>query len=80
MMRNMKRTLLACVLALGCACAAPAYAQDEDEVLRDARFDGYNPEIKFDSGGAAINWFLLLGCGIISLGVMFINAKRTHLD
>lgn len=80
MMQLMKRTLLACVLAMGLFSAPVAMAQDEEEVTVDARLEGYEEPIVLKSGGTAAAWFLMLLCGGIAVGVMFMNSKRTHLD
>jgi hypothetical protein len=90
MMQMMKRRLTECcvALALGFACAAPAMAQDEEE-RPDARVEGYAladdkvGPVLIDPKTARTNatvWFMLAGMGVVGLGVMFKNAKRTHLD
>jgi hypothetical protein len=83
-----RRALLLCVMTLFIA-AAPVRAQDDEEQLPDARVEGYvlsdgkvgsgqlDPK---DARSNATVWFILSGVGVIGLGVMFKNAKRTHLD
>jgi hypothetical protein len=33
-----------------------------------------------DNDSTALTWLLLVFLGMVTLGVMFKNAKRTHLD
>ena len=76
----MKRKLLTSLLLAGLTFAPAAYAQDEEEVKIDARLEGYNAPVVLNKASNASVWFLLMACGVITLGVMFINSKRTHLD
>jgi len=77
---RMKRKLLTTILLAGLAFAPAAYAQDEEEVKRDARLEGYSSQVALNNASNASVWFLLMACGVITVGVMFINSKRTHLD
>ena len=84
MIHPMKKRLLASLLALSFAVAVPAhtYASDEEDDGVDARLKGYKDgslALK-DAGGTATSWILLVVLCGMSLGVLFINAKRTHLD
>ncbi len=88
MMHHMKsstriptRTLLAgCAVTLALlASPTTAHAQDEEEGPPDARLGGFTQEVKTE-GGNMVQWFTLFGMGIIGLSVLFIDAKRTHLD
>ncbi len=74
--------LLACLWAftlLAVLPPAPALAQEE-EVKRDARLEGYATNVSLDSDSTALMWILLVFLGGVALGVMFKNARRTHLD
>ncbi len=46
------------------------------------RLKGYKdgPMNEKDASGTGLTWFLLAILGGMSIGVMFINSKRTHLD
>ena len=68
-----------CVLALALLWPAAAMAQDED-VKYDARLDGYENKVHLDSDSTALTWLLLVALAMVAMGVMFKNAKRTHLD
>jgi len=59
---------------------AAALAQDEG-AKNDARLEGYEARVQFESGdNTALTWILLVFLAMVSMGVMFKNAKRTHLD
>jgi hypothetical protein len=81
--RSLRGWLLALALAASViATTAPARAasSDDDEVHPDARLEGYKePVILKEGGTAATTLFMLVLLGI-TFGVMFINAKRSHLD
>lgn len=54
-------------------------ARADDEVALDARLEGY--ATKVDIGGStALNWLLLAFLSAVALGVLFKDAKRSHLD
>ena len=59
---------------------AVVLAQEED-VKNDARLEGYQTKVSLESGDStALSWLLLVFLAMVALGVMFKNAKRTHLD
>jgi hypothetical protein len=74
--------LVACLRAFTLvAMLAPGVAlAQEEEVERDARLEGYPSKVALDSDSTALMWILLIFLGGIGMGVMFKNAKRTHLD
>ena len=70
------------VLALS-AAAAPrtARAADDDEDKGyDARAQGYTPDVEVKKVGSGGTWLLLILLGASTVGVMFMDAKRSHLD
>lgn len=67
--------LAACVLAPGAALA-----QDDEDIAHDARLDGYATNVLVESDSTALSWLLLVFLAAVAIGVMFMNAKRTHLD
>jgi hypothetical protein len=78
----MKRKLLAAMI-LASVCLAPvarASSDDEEPVKVDARLEGYSSPVVDNKASNSSVWFLLMACGLISLGVMFVSSKRTHLD
>ena len=82
MMTVMKQRLLSiavAVLAVVFAVAPVALAQDEDE-RPDAKMLGYPPNAKLDEGSTALSWILLIFLMVIVMGVMKMDAKRSHLD
>ena len=68
--------LLSLILLGSTASSARA---DDEEIQLDARMEGY--ATKVDIGGStALTSFLLMVLTGLSLGVMFKDAKRSHLD
>lgn len=68
------------VTALALACPATARAAgDEDEPKHDARLDGYEASVTID-GGSTLAYMCLIVVAAAAVGVMFIDAKRSHLD
>lgn len=81
MMTFMKQQLLAWVLAAMVFLTAPGMAMAQDEEKPDARMEGYAENVKLaEPGSTALTWLLLVGLGVICFGVLFKDAKRTHLD
>ena len=74
-----RASLVAAAIGLSLLWPAPAPAQEE-EVKYDARLDGYETKMHLDSDNTALTWLLLVALSMVALGVMFKNAKRTHLD
>jgi len=48
----------------------------------DWRLEGYGDKgsVTLDVSATSLTWMLLVGLGIICIGVLFKNARRTHLD
>jgi hypothetical protein len=70
------RKAIPCVVVLA-ALSAPAMA-DEGE-LPDARVVlGYPQAQKVEKLSPALSWFVLLGLGIVCVGPLFLDAKRTR--
>lgn len=55
---------------------------EEEKEIVDARLEGYGDKINVSlpASGTALMWLLLLFLGAVCVGVMFKDAKRTHLD
>lgn len=66
-------TIIASVLLF----TAPAMAQD-DEIV-NARLYGFEREVAL-GGRTHLTYLGMVGLGVVGLAVMFINAKRSHLD
>jgi hypothetical protein len=63
------------------ALLTPGVALAQDEAVKnDARLEGYATKVTVDSDSTALSWLLLVFLAMVALGVMFKNAKRTHLD
>jgi hypothetical protein len=75
MMERMKRWLIPLALL-----AAPAGVFADDNTPIDGRMEGFKEGIMASPGSTALTWLLLVGIGIVTIGVMFMSAKRSHLD
>ena len=53
---------------------------EPDKEIVDGRLEGYGKNVTLEGGSTALIWLLLVFLGAIAVGVMFKNAKRTHLD
>jgi hypothetical protein len=73
--------LLMLAAMLVCAAMAPvmAWADDAPEPY-DARMLGYPGNVQLDGGSTALTWIVLVLLGILTVAVLFKDAKRTHLD
>lgn len=87
MMVNMKQKLILVLALLGMLVATPTSAlakasQEEEPKLYDARLEGYpqNTNVTLELGSSAAMWFLVMLLAAMCAGVMFMNAKRSHLD
>ena len=70
------------LLTMAATLLTPFVAVAQDEAVKnDARLEGYAQKVMVDSGDStALSWLLLVFLAMVALGVMFKNAKRTHLD
>jgi hypothetical protein len=57
-----------------------ARAVDEEEVLHDARTEGYAARVQVQKASTALVWLAFLFLSVISMAAVFKDAKRTHLD
>ena len=68
-------------LLLGGILAFPTTARaDDDEVLHDARTEGYGQKVQVTKASVALVWLAFLFLSIVSMAAIFKDAKRTHLD
>jgi hypothetical protein len=81
-MNRTKRLMLGCLSTAIVMLSSPAraLAQDEGPEFYDARLEAYGAGMTLDSSSTALMWLLLVVLGAMCVGVMFKNAKRTHLD
>jgi hypothetical protein len=80
MMRIMRSRLLSVVVGFMAIAMSPVLAMADDSKVYDGRLEGYGKGVTLEIGGTSLTWLLLVGVGILGLGVMFKNAKRSHLD
>ena len=53
---------------------------DDENTSYDARIEGYTQKVQLDSGSTALTWLLFVVLGVLTIAVLFKDAKRTHLD
>jgi hypothetical protein len=81
--RSLRPWLLGLALVAAVIATAPrvhAASSDDEEVHPDARLEGYKEPVILKEGGVAGTVLFMLVLMGITFGVMFINAKRSHLD
>jgi hypothetical protein len=62
------------------ALLATARVWADDNPTPDARLEGYPGPAALNDGGTGMTVTFLIVLAMITIGVMFINAKRSHLD
>ena len=83
-MRNALRPLAIGLILIG--LAGPVQAQADDESRPDARLEGYKMTdgkvgpVTLPPSGSGGTWAIFVLLGLLGVGVMFKNGKRTHLD
>ena len=86
MITCMKLKLLRCIVPIVASVIVllspiTAMAQDdENSKIYDARLEGYPGNVTLESSSTALLWLLLIVLAAACVGVMFKNARRTHLD
>lgn len=87
MMRRMRKALLTAVVLM--SLCGGAFAADDDVVPPDARTEGYHqdgvqgaptPLLITPATGTIGTWAITTLLGVVCIGVMFKNGKRSHLD
>jgi len=58
----------------------PLAAMADDTTPLDARLQGYKDTIVIPPSSTATQWLALVGLGVAGVGIMFMNARRSHLD
>jgi hypothetical protein len=79
---RVRRFAVAVVVFVAAVVLSPssALAQDDERKSYDARLEGHADAVMLDGGSTALTWLALAGLGVLCIGVLFKNAKRTHLD
>jgi hypothetical protein len=57
--------------------ASPAWARSDE--LVNARLHGFSQDVTL-GGQTHLTYLAMVGLGVVGLAVMFVNAKRSHLD
>ncbi len=82
MTRQRRQSLLTVVLvglASLLSTTGTVMAQEVDTPI-DARLEGYGSEKVVLGDSTALMWLLLMVLAILAVGVLFKDAKRSHLD
>jgi hypothetical protein len=58
----------------------PVLALADDQTPIDGRFQAYGQTVALPPGGTALFWLLLIPLTVITVGGLFKNARRSHLD
>jgi hypothetical protein len=53
---------------------------EPEEEIYDARLLGYEQRVALEDSSTALTWLLLIFLAVLALGVLFKDARRTHLD
>ena len=82
MIAAMKWRKLITALLLGLVLMFPAKARaaDDEDVKNDARTEGYQAKVQVEKSSVALMWLLFIFLAIVSLAVLFKDARRSHLD
>lgn len=81
MMLRMKLKLICLVFSALAMLASPmAVMAQEEGPVPEARLEGYPAPVTLPPSGSAVSWILLLVMAGACAGVMFKQAKRTHMD
>jgi len=75
-----RRSLAALTISGVLALPSAARAADDDEVLHDARTEGYPQKVQLTKASVALVWLAFLFMSVVSMAAIFKDAKRTHLD
>jgi heme/copper-type cytochrome/quinol oxidase subunit 2 len=79
--RPLQRMLIAiCLAVVVVATPMTARASEDEPTSYDARIEGYPQKVQLDAGSTALTWLLLIVLGVLSVAVLFKDAKRSHLD
>jgi hypothetical protein len=81
-LRRMRPIGIGLFLALLSLTALPLTALADEPEPYDARLLGYPspPNVQLEGGSTALTWLLLVVLGVLTIAVLFKDAKRTHLD
>lgn len=74
--------MMVCLALMLAGTMAPsvARADDDEPEIYDARVQGFDKNVQLSSSSTALIWLLMIILGGITVGVMFMNARRSHLD
>ena len=59
---------------------SPMWALADDSSSVDGRMEAWGKTVALPGGGISLLWLLLVPLTLITVGGLFKNARRTHLD
>ena len=74
------RWITIAVLALAPATTVLARSEEQEPDPVDARLEGYPTNVSLPESSSGLTWVALVFLGAICVGVLFKDAKRSHLD
>ena len=74
------RWLAVAVLALAPATTALARSEEQEPDPVDARLEGYPTNVSLPESSSGLTWVAFIFLGVVGAGVLFKDAKRSHLD
>ena len=80
MMNQMKQKLFGILFAAAFLLFQPAVLLAAGEDVTDARLEGYQGNVVVPAGSNTMTWLIWAVLAAICIGVMFINAGRSHAD
>jgi hypothetical protein len=78
-----QRFIATCMMIFSLSFSSTARAaglEDEEPPLNDGRTEGYNQKVQIPKPSTALVWLAFMALTVVSMGVMFKDARRTHLD
>jgi len=83
MMMRMKwrRFMTTCITLCVLSFSTAAHAADDEEVPEhDGRTEGYSQKVQVTKASTSLVWLAFIALTVISMSVMFKDARRSHLD
>lgn len=79
--RSIVRRFVVVVALSACSLLPVSAARAEDEKgPTEARLENYPTKVTLEESSSALTWVIFLVLAGLTVGVMFKNANRTHLD
>jgi len=77
---KLRNSIAALIVGLVLALPGAVRAEDNSDITHDARTEGFTPKAQVEKNSVALVWLLFIFLALVSMGVLFKDAKRSHLD